>query len=92
MSREEMLELLWSNAILFPADAVNRVAKDDAEIGPVLAKMLQSGVTAEEISKLLSWSNYEAVFSTLYELEASECDDLDALHEDLLSSRPEEEA
>ncbi len=83
MSRDELLDRLWREAIAFPADAVERLQADHDPPGPVLRRLLAAGVSPQEIAALLEWAGYEAVLTALTLLEEAEPEDLNGLHEGL---------
>ncbi len=61
-----------------------------AEIGPIVKRLLDLGASREDLSALLRFSAYEAVFSTLYALDdpGVDGDDFLMLHDSLLSAYP----
>jgi ATP-dependent Clp protease adapter protein ClpS len=99
MTKEELLEELWAreiNAHLRPdeLDGMTRHSSDPdqpfGDTGPAIERILATGASRRDLSLLLRYVAYRAVFGTLYCIEDSGVDksDLEDLHEYLLSADP----
>ena len=101
-TRVELLEHLWRTVInaSLDASAVENLMAESrknpdapfAEAGAAAARMLDAGVSQDDIRLLLRSAAYEAVFGTLYALDdpGVDDDDLLMLHEELLMAEPVE--
>lgn len=97
-TREEFLALLWNQVINEPMreawieDEIRRSQKRPndpfADIGPLLNRLIELGVSRRDLSLLYRYASYRAVFSTLYKLGDPGCSDLGMLFEELLTADP----
>ncbi len=78
----------WIDAVI--ESARRRPGEPFADAGPLLAAMLQKGVTKEQLCRLARMIRYEAVFATvtLAAEEGLDAEQLDGVHEELLSADP----
>jgi hypothetical protein len=100
MTRDELLQKLWTRAInvhLRP-DTLDNTIKDArdprqpfGDTGPAIERILSAGASRRDLSLLLRYTAYCAVFDTLYCIEDPGLDKanvLEDLHEFLLSADP----
>lgn len=99
-SREEFLDLLWSEVINSPMQevwidtAINTSQKQPngpfGDVGPALDRLLSLGASRRDLSLIYRMASYEAVFDTLYKMAdpGVKPDDAAMLFEDLLMSDP----
>ncbi|MCI2261162.1 hypothetical protein [Xanthomonas indica] len=99
-SREEFLDLLWSEIINSPMqevwidNAINTSQQQPdgpfGDAGPVLERLLSLGASRRDLSLIYRMASYEAVFDTLYKMAdpGIKPDDAAMLFEDLLGSDP----
>jgi hypothetical protein len=99
MTRDELLQKLWTRIInvhLRP-DALDNTIKYTSDsgqpfgdTGPAIERILAAGASRRDLRLLLRYTAYSAVFDTLYQIEdpGIDKDDLESLHEYLLSADP----
>lgn len=97
-SRDEFLELLWSETINGVAsgywiDNCIRAYEDDptspfADVGRAMKKMREQGVADVDIVAIGRGASYDAVFDVLYKLGDPGVEDGEGLFEDLLTADP----
>ncbi len=99
-TRNEFLNNLWADVINSPMqeywiDNSIRESKRQpkgpfGEIGPIVEHLLALGASRQELSLLVRFASYEAVFDVLYKLGDPGVDDgqIEMLHEELLVSDP----
>jgi hypothetical protein len=99
-TREQFLGQLWKDVINSPMQGRwidNATANSErfpdapfADIGPVVKRLLLSGVSRHDLCLIFRFASYEAVFSTLYMLgdPGVEGNDIEMTHESLLGADP----
>ncbi|WP_131721648.1 hypothetical protein [Xanthomonas sp. NCPPB 1128] len=99
-SREEFLDLLWSEIInssmqeSWIDNSINTSQNHPngpfGDVGPALERLLSLGASRRDLSLLYRMASYEAVFDTLYKMAdpGIKPDDAAMLFEDLLGSDP----
>ena len=98
-ARDTFLSMLWDEIINSQMrDYWSSLANDDSarhqafgEVGPIVKRLLSIGVTSEELSRIARMVAYESVFGVLdmiCDSGAESIDELQGLHESLLSADP----
>ena len=100
-TREDFVRHLWTDVInpVF-RDAVldniissgkRNLAGPFGDTGPAIERMLAAGIARRDLSLVLRFASYEAVFRTLYALGEpglDQSEDVSTLYEDLLTADP----
>ena len=100
-TRKELLAHLWSHIINLElremsldtiiAECRRHPGRPFSDTGPAIERILAAGVSRSDLTLLLRFTAYEAVFGTLYALSdpgAAEIDDIGTLYEELLMADP----
>jgi hypothetical protein len=100
-TREDFLRHLWTDLInpVFRDTALDNIigtckrnpAGPFGDIGPAIERMLAAGIARRDLSLVLRFTAYEAVFGTLYALSEPGLDqdeDAGTLYEELLMADP----
>ncbi len=98
MTQKEFLREVWGQIINSPMlelwiDNVIATAKRHpdapfADLGAALERMLEKGVSRRDMSLIMRFASYDAVFGLLYMLDDPGVDDMIGLHESLLTADP----
>ena len=100
-TREDFLRHLWTDLInpIFRDRALDNIISNSkrrptgpfGDIGPAIERMLAAGIARRDLSLVLRFATYEAVFGTLYALSdpgLDPDDDAGTLYEELLMADP----
>jgi hypothetical protein len=100
-TREDFLRHLWTDIInpVFRGSALDNIigyskrrpTDPFGNTGPAIERMLAAGIARRDLSLVLRFAKYEAVFSTLYALSdpgLGPDDDAGTLYEELLMADP----